>query len=346
MFTLIANRLSRNVFADKRGMAQLLKTMKAVRIHKFGGPEVLKTESIPIPNIKSNEVLIRVRAAGINPADTYIRGGGYGLLPELPAILGKDVAGEIAEVGETVKNFKKGQRVFADLQNANGGYAEYVACPENNVFPLSMRLTFAQGAGLYIPYVTAYRGLVTKCKAKAGQLLLVHGASGAVGIAAVQLAKSLGLTVVGTAGSPEGLELVKKVGADHVLNHRVDGYLESAVKTVGKFDIIFENLSNVNLGADLTVINKNASIAIVGCRGTVEINPRLIMQAEATVHGVFLYNSTPEERQAAVDALLDGISKGWVNPVVAKEYKFEEAPQAHHDIIHTKGAMGRLVLTP
>ncbi|XP_049785712.1 quinone oxidoreductase-like isoform X1 [Schistocerca cancellata] len=346
MFPLAANRLSLALYVDKRGMAQLLKMMKAVRIHKFGGPEVLKTETIPIPSIKHNEVLIRVRAAGINPADTYIRSGGYGLLPELPAILGKDVAGEVEEVGETVKNFKKGQRVFAELQDRNGGYAEYVACPEDNVFPLAHRLTFSQGAGLYIPYVTAYRGLVTKCKAKAGQLLLVHGASGAVGVAAVQLAKSLGLTVVGTAGSSEGLELVKKVGADHVFNHRTDGYLENAVKTVGKFDIIFENLSNVNLGADLTVMNKNASIAIVGCRGTVEINPRLIMQAEATVHGVFLYNSTSEERQAAIDNLLDGIAKGWVNPAVAKEYKFEEASQAHHDIIHTKGATGRLVLTP
>nr|CAD7445696.1 unnamed protein product [Timema bartmani] len=219
-----------------RAIGSFSKVMKAIRILKYGGPEVLQIENVPIPSPAENEVLIRVRSSGINPVDTYMREGKHALSPTLPSILGRDVAGVVEEVGNSVTKFKKGDRVFAGLPN-NGGYAEYATSEEKNVYPLSEKLTFNQGAAIYIPYFTAYRALVTnlgrgkvgspppvheitltlytrldplanranyffprektlcepaRCRAKAGENVLIHGASGAVGNAAIQIAKKLG----------------------------------------------------------------------------------------------------------------------------------------------------------
>lgn len=321
----------------------LYRDMNAVRIHKFGGVENLKVETVPIPSITDDEVLVRVKAAGINPVDTYIRDGAYVVLPKLPAILGREVAGVIEEVGSNVNNLQKGDPVFGCL--VEGGYAEYVACKKNNVFPLSKNLTFSQGAGLFVPYFTAYRALIVKCRIKSGEILLVHGASGAVGLAAVQIAKAHGLIVAGTAGTVEGMELVKKMGADHVFNHKEKGYLNNAVAAIGGmgFNVVLENLANVNLGADLTVLNQQARVAVVGSRGTVEVNPRSLMLTESSVIGVFLAGNTEEEQLEAAEAIMKGVEDGWVKPVIAKEYSLEDAAQAHQDIIYNKGARGKLV---
>ncbi|XP_069688395.1 quinone oxidoreductase-like [Periplaneta americana] len=318
--------------------------MRALRIHKFGGPENLKLENIPIPPVGDSEVLVRVHAAGINPVDTYIREGAYAALPTLPAVLGREVAGQIEETGKNVSKFKKGDRVFACLPG-NGGYAEYVSCEEEYVHYLAEKLSFSQGCGLYIPYFTAYRALVTKCHIKPGEVLLVHGASGAVGIAAVQLAKAYGLIVAGTAGSIEGMELLKNIGADHVFNHKEKGYLNNAVAAIGGqgFNVVLELLANVNLGADLTVLNQEARIAVVGCRGTVELNPRSLMLREGSIIGVMLGGATKEDLKKTAEVILKGIDQGWVNPIVAREYTLEEAAQAHHDIIYNSGARGKLV---
>ncbi|XP_023702473.1 quinone oxidoreductase isoform X1 [Cryptotermes secundus] len=325
-------------------LSKLHKAMRAVRIHKFGGPDNLKLEDIPVPSFRDSEVLVRVNAAGINPVDTYIREGAYATLPKLPAILGREVAGIVEDVGDGVSNLKKGDRVFALLPE-NGGYAEFVACKEENVYPLSEKLSFSQGSGLCIPYFTAYRALVTKCRIKPGEILLVHGASGAVGIAAVQIAKAYGLTVAGTAGTIEGMDVVKKVGADHVFNHREKGYLNNAVAAIGGhgFNVVLENLANVNLGADLTVLNQQARVAVVGCRGIVEVNPRSLMLTEGSIIGVMLAGATAEETQETAEVILRGIESGWVNPVISREYKLDEATEAHHDIIRTTGARGKLV---
>ncbi|PSN35328.1 hypothetical protein C0J52_17146 [Blattella germanica] len=309
-------------------LSKLPQAMRAVQIQKFGGPETLKIQNIPIPSVGEQDILIRVHSAGINPVDTYIREGAYATLPSLPAILGKE----------------KGDRVFAWLPG-NGGYAEYVATHKENVFPLSEKLTFSQGAGLYVPYFTAYRALITKCNIKAGEVLLVHGASGAVGIAAVQIAKAFGLVVAGTAGTIEGMELVKKIGADHVFNHKDKGYLNNAVAAIGGqgFNVVLENLANVNLGADLTVLNQHGKVAVVGSRGTVEVNPRSLMLTEGSVIGVMMAGATKDETREAAQAILKGIDAGWVSPVVAREYTLDEAALAHDEIIHSSGARGKLV---
>ncbi|CAG2057497.1 unnamed protein product [Timema podura] len=297
-----------------RAIGSFSKVMKAIRILKYGGPEVLQVVNVPIPSPAENEVLIRVRSSGINPVDTYMREGKHALSPTLPSILGRDVAGVVEEVGNSVTKFKKGDRVFAGLPN-NGGYAEYATSEEKNVYPLSEKLTFNQGAAIYIPYFTAYRALVTKCRAKAGENVLIHGASGAVGNAAIQIAK------------------------------KEKGYLNNAVAAIGclGFDVVLENLANVNLSSDFSVLNNNGRIAVVGSRGTVEVNPRSLMITEGVVYGINMPISTEQELSEMGAAIVKGIEEGWVSPVVAREYELEEAAQAHHDIIHNTGTLGKLV---
>lgn len=321
--------------------------MKAIRVHEFGGPQVLKIESnVAIPAYSDSQVLIRVGSAGVNPVDTYIRMGLFAQLPTLPYIPGRDGSGTVEKVGSQVESLKVGDRVF--FSGASGSYAQYVACESQSVFPLADRLTFAQGAALGVPYFTAYRAIFIKGKAKAGDKVLVHGASGAVGLAACQMAKAHGMTVVGTAGTPQGMELVKNNGAHLVFNHREKGYLEQAAEAVGGegFDVIIENASDINLGTDLTIIAAGARVVVVGNRGNVEISPRFLMTEEASIVGCALFRSTPEEWRETAAAVVAGVEMGFLTPVIDKEYAMEEVQEAHANVLsHEGGSRGKLVLS-
>lgn len=155
------------------------------------------------------------------------------------------------------------------------------------------RLSFAQGAGINVPYATAYRALFQKAQTKDGETVLVHGASGGVGIAAVQLAVAAGLRVIGTAGSERGLQLVREQGAHQVRDHRQPGYLDGI-----EVDVIMEMLANVNLAKDLTALAKFGRVVVIGSRGNVEITPREIMRRDATVLGMLLFNIPAQEKAA------------------------------------------------
>uniref|UniRef100_A0A2D4NBR4 Enoyl reductase (ER) domain-containing protein n=2 Tax=Micrurus spixii TaxID=129469 RepID=A0A2D4NBR4_9SAUR len=320
--------------------------MKAIQVLEFGGPEVLKLQLdmlVPVP--KENQVLIKVHACGINPVDTYIRSGTYKKKPSLPYTPGTDVAGVIEEVGEHVTAFKKGDRVFT-LGTISGGYAEYTVASINTVFPLSDKLDFKQGAALGIPYFTAFRALFQKGSAKAGETVLVHGASGGVGIAACQLARAYGLKVWGTAGTEKGMNLVLKNGACRVFNHRKNDYLAEIKKIAGAqgIDVIIEMLANVNLANDLQLLARGGRVMIVGSRGPIEINPRDIMGNESSIIGITLFSASKEEMHVCAMAILAGIEAGWLKPAVGPEYPLEKAAEAHKDIIHSQGALGKMVL--
>lgn len=321
--------------------------MKAIRVKKtFGSPEVLQYETdVTIPKPSSTEVLVRVHAVGVNPVETYIRAGQYGRLPSLPYTPGTDSAGVIEEVGSEVKGFKKGNRVWTS-KSTSGAYAEFATVPVSGVHPLPDRLSFIQGASLSIPYLTAYRGLITRANARPGETLLVHGASGGVGMATVQLAKAHGLSVIGTAGTEEGLKIVTKAGADHVFNHREPGYLDAIRELCPQgIDVVFENAAHVNLGEDLRLLAAGGRVAVVGSRGPIQVNPRDTMTKESSVLGVKLFGATEEELKEARSAILAGIYNGWLRPIIGKEFKLEKASEAHSDIIHGSGALGRMVLT-
>ncbi|NXT28698.1 QOR oxidoreductase, partial [Syrrhaptes paradoxus] len=322
--------------------------MRAVRVLQFGGPEVLTLQrGVPVPEAKDNQVLIKVHACGVNPVETYIRSGGYARKPALPYTPGSDVAGVVEGVGGHVAAFKKGDRVFT-TGTISGGYADYAVAAADRVFPLSDKLDFRQGAAIGIPYFTAYRALFQKGRAKAGERVLVHGASGGVGIATCQIARACGLKVLGTAGTEEGMNMVLRSGAHQVFNHREANYIDKIKEYTGMegVDIIVEMLSNINLAADLQLLSCGGRVMVVGCRGPIEINPRDTMSKESSIIGVSLFLATEEERQECATALLDGIEAGWLKPVVGSEYPLEKAAQAHEDIIHSAGARGKMVLVP
>jgi NADPH2:quinone reductase len=320
--------------------------MKAIRVKEFGGPEVLRLEDVPTPQADSGQVLVRIHATGVNPVETYIRAGKYARLPQLPYTPGNDGAGVVEQVGAGVTEFKPGDRVYT-AGSVSGTYAEFALCKTEQVHPLPGNVSFAQGAAMGTPYATAYRGLLQRADARPGETVLVHGASGGVGTAAVQLARARGLRVFGTAGSDEGFKLAREQGAHAVFDHRAPDHFEQVMKATGGrgVDVIVELLANVNLGKDLTILAKRGRVAIIGSRGRVEIDPRDTMQRDVDLRGMVLPNTPPEEMASIHAALVAGLENGTLRPVIRKEFPLADAAQAHRAILET-GAVGKIVLVP
>ncbi|MGA2687639.1 MAG: NADPH:quinone reductase [Candidatus Korobacteraceae bacterium] len=319
--------------------------MKAIRVHQFGGPEVLKLEEVPDPQSGPGQVVVRVHAAGVNPVEAYIRTGTYAAKPNLPYTPGSDAGGVVVAVGPGVKRVKTGDRVYTTA-SITGTYAEMALCDEAKVQRLPEHVSFEQGAAMGVPYGTAYRGLFQRADAKPAETVLVHGASGGVGTAAVQLARAAGMVVIGTAGSEDGMKLVQEQGAHHVLNHSTEGYLDELMKlTEGRgVDVIIELLANKNLARDLTVLAKKGRVAVIGNRGTIEINPRDAMSREADIRGVTLMNTSDAEYKEMHAALVAGLESGALHPVIGEKIPLAEAARAHTEIMGGSGARGKMVL--
>ncbi|HEY6871773.1 MAG TPA: NADPH:quinone reductase [Geobacteraceae bacterium] len=320
--------------------------MKAVRIHEFGAPEVMRLEEVPDPVPGPGQVVVRVAAAGVNPVDTYIRAGFYRPGLKLPHTPGLDGAGTIVAVGPEVKHRRVGERVYV-AWSISGTCAEQVLCKEFQTHPLPEGISFAQGAAIGVPYGAAFRALFQRGRALPGETVLVHGASGGAGIAAVQLARAAGLRVIGTAGSEQGEKLVLAQGAHHVLNHRAPGYLDVLPElTCGQgVDIILEMLANVNLGRDLQVLATGGRVVVIGSRGSVEIDPRDAMSREAAILGMTLYSATDKELASMHAAFAAGLANGTLRPVVSREIPLAEAARAHHEVLE-KSTLGKIVLIP
>lgn len=321
--------------------------MKAIVVHEFGGPEVLKLEDIPVPKPGPGQVLVRIHAAGVNPADTYARTGNYAVKPPLPYTPGSDGAGVIESIGEGVTKIKPGERVYV-ARSVSGTYAEYALALESQVYQLPDRVSYSQGAGIYVPYGTAYHALHHHAKAHAGETVLVHGASGGVGIASVQIARAMGLTVFGTAGTPKGLQLATKEGAHEVFDHSKAGYQEQIMKATGGrgVNVILEMLANVNLGHDLKLLAINGRVVVIGSRGDVTITPRDLMGRRGAVHAFTLWALTEPEGAEVHAGLYAGLENGALRPVVGKEMPLGDAKQAHIDVMVPSGAFGKIVLLP
>ncbi len=320
--------------------------MKAIRVHEFGGPEVLKFEDVPDPHPGLGEVLVKIEAAGVNPVETYIRTGTYARKPTPPYTPGSDGAGVVERVGEGVRCARPGDRVYV-IGSSSGTYAEKAVCAQNQVYPLPGRISFAQGAALAIPYATAYRALFQRAQATAGENVFVHGASGGVGIAAVQFARAAGMRVIGTAGSEKGRKLVKDEGAHDVLDHTAADYLERLMQLTGNrgADVILEMLANRNLGKDLTVLAPRGRVVVIGSRGTVEINPRDTMSRDAAILGMVLFNASERELEGIHSAIVAGLENGTLRPIVGQELPLAEAARAHEAVMKP-GAYGKIVLVP
>ena len=320
--------------------------MKAIRVHEFGGPEVLRFEEVPDPKPSPGEVVVAVKAAGMNPVNTYIRAGTYAFKPALPYTPGMDAAGVVEAIGQGVSKVKAGDRVYT-AGSLTGCYAQKTTCSEAQVYALPPKISFAQGAGVYIAYATAYRAIFQIAQARAGETLFIHGASGGVGVAAVQIARAAGLTVIGTGGTPKGRELALREGAHHVLDHRAADYLEQLrTLTGGKgVDVILEMLANVNLGKDLGLLAPRGRVVVVGSRGNVEINPRDLMGRDASIRGMSLLVAPAGDLTGIHAALYAGLENGTLRPVVGQEIPLAEAVRAQKAVMEP-GAHGKIVLIP
>jgi NADPH2:quinone reductase len=320
--------------------------MKAIRVHEFGDPEVLRLEDVPTPQPGPGQMLIRMRAIGVNPVETYIRAGTYARLPVLPYTPGNDGAGVVEQIGSDVSEFRPGDRVYV-AGSVSGTYAEFALCKTEQVHRLPENVSFAQGAAMGTPYATAYRGLFQRADAEPGETVLIHGASGGVGTAAVQLARARGLRVFGTASSDEGRKLAREQGAHEVFDHGAPDHFEQIMQATGGrgVDVIVELLANVNLGKDLTILAKGGRVAIIGSRGRVEIDPRDTMQRDVDLRGMVLPNTPPAEMASIHAALVAGLENGALRPVIGKEFPLIEAAQAHRAVM-AAGALGKIVLVP
>jgi len=323
--------------------------MKAIVVRQFGGPDVLRLEELPDPIPRPSEVLVRVRAAGVNPVDAYIRSGTYVRKPALPYVPGSDGAGEVESVGTDVKGFAPGDRVyiagFGDKTAGAGTYAERAVCRSNQLHHLPGRASFAQGAALGVPYVTAYRALFHRAAARPGETVLVHGATGGVGIGAVQMARAQGMIVIGTGSTDQGLRLIRAQGVDVVANHRAPHYVEEIMSATGGrgVDVVIEMAAHVNLDKDLSLLAPRGRVVVVGNRGRVEIDARQAMARDAAILGTTIFNATDTDLVSIHAALVAGLANGSLSPVIGRELPLADAARAHESIMEA-GALGKIVL--
>ena len=317
--------------------------MKAIVVREFGGPEVMKLEEVPDPIPGAGQVLITVRAVGVNPVDTYIRSGTYARKPALPYVPGTDIGGVVQAVGAGVSRVAPGDRVYAHA--VDGGCAELAVCDDWQVHTLPDSISLQQGAAIGVPYATAWRALFIRGGARAGDTVLVHGASGGVGTAAVQIAKARGMRVIGTAGTQDGLSLVATQGADHVLDHRQPDYLQRVMPLTGGagVDVVLEMLANVNLDRDLDVLAFNGRVVVIGSRGRVEIDARKTMGKDAAILGMTLFNATRDEFREIHAGIVAGLANGTLRPVIGREFALADAARAHKAVMEA-GALGKIVL--
>lgn len=313
--------------------------MKVIEIKQFGTSENLLVAEKTVPEVEVGQVKVNIHAAGVNPSDVYTSTGTYAIKPELPYTPGLDGAGVIEEVGADVTHVKVGDRVFvASLPSGftTGTIAQQLVCEGRFVYPIPEHITFEEGAALGIPALTAYRALVGRANIQAGQTVLIHGASGAVGLQAVQIAKAFGAKVIGTASRKAGKELVKNAGADVVLDHVTEQTIDEVLQATNKKgpDVIIEFLANENLQTDLQIVAKYGVIVVVGNRGELTINPRSIMQKECDVRGMVLFNVTGEEHQELIKGVSKLLENKQLKPIVGHSYPLEQAGEAFDAVIN------------
>jgi NADPH2:quinone reductase len=320
--------------------------VKAIRVEEFGAPEVMRLVELPDPVISEDQVLVQLRAVGVNPVETYIRAGAYAKSPPLPYTPGNDGSGLAVAVGAKVSGFKPGDRVFLS-GSISGTYAELAICTPGQIHALPDNVTFAQGAALGVPFATAYRALFHRGLARSGEVVLVHGASGGVGTAAVQLARAKRIRVFGTAGSGEGRELVRQLGADGVFDHKDAASRQAILDATGGrgVDCILEMLANVNLGEDLRLLAPRGRVVVIGSRGSVEINPRDAMIRDADIRGMVLGNASPSELADIYNSFREQLAEGHIHPIIERELPLARAPDAHRAVMDHE-ARGKIVLIP
>ena len=320
--------------------------MQAIRVTELGDPEVLKLEQVPTPEPASDQILVKIEAVGVNPVDTYIRSGYQGYDPVVPYTPGYDAAGVVETVGENIKSIAPGARVYLS-GSVSGTYAEYAICNPDQLHPLPAHVSFAQGASLYVAYVTAYRGLIQRAESRPGETVLIHGASGAVGIAALQFAQNLGMRIIATASTEDGQQLAAEQGADLVLDHSDQEHFATIMDYTENsgVNVIMEMMANINLDQDLKILAQKGRVVIVGNRDTITINPRDTMACDGAILGMSLMNISDQDEKEIHSAIVAGLNNKTLQPVIRCELPLQEAPRAH-EMVMESGAHGKIILRP
>ncbi|MEE1675685.1 NADPH:quinone reductase [Agarivorans aestuarii] len=313
--------------------------MQAIQAQHHG--DTLSLEQIDDLQANQDQILIKVEAAGVNPVDTYIVAGTNNYTATFPHTPGKDAAGTIVQLGAKVSGFKLGQRVYC-AGTLSGASAELCLASPQQVHPLPDCLSYEQGACLGTPYATAWRALFIRARSQSAETVLIHGASGGVGLAAIQLAKAAGCRVFATAGSEAGLALLKQQGADVVANHHQAEHYQT-LQQAGKVDVILEMLANQNLGDDLPLLNKGGRVVVIGSRGSVEINPRDLMARDACVMGMALANADSQQLTQIHAAIYAGATAGFIRPVISQSFNLADTTLAHEAVMQA-GATGNIVV--
>ncbi len=338
--------------------------MKVVRIHQFGGPEVLQYEDVPDPQPRKDQVLVRVRACSLNHLDVWVRKGLPGV--RLPHILGSDIAGEIAEIGEYVSGFAVGQRVLiapmhfcghcvkclAGLQNqcreftvlgnaVDGGNCEFIAVPAANVIAIPETLDFNQAASVPLVFVTAWHMLVGLAQVRPGQTVLVLGASSGVGIAAIQIAKLFHCRVITTAGNETKLEKGRALGADYGIDHYKQKISEEVRKITNKegVDIVIEHVGAATWDESLRSLKTGGKLVTCGATtgSAVGLDLRHLFARQLSVLGSYM--GTMSELQE----VLGHVFAGRVKPVVDRIFPLSEI-RAAHEYLEKSQMFGKIVL--
>jgi NADPH2:quinone reductase len=315
----------------------------------WGGPDSLTLADLPLPALGPKEVRIRVRAAGLNFPDTLMIAGKYQFKPAFPFAPGMECAGEIAAVGEKVADLAPGDRVMATT--GNGSFAEMVNCPAASVYKIPDSMPYETAAGFPITYGTTWHALVDRGRMKKGEVLLVHGAAGGVGLNAVELGRELGATVIGTVGSDEKAAIVKEYGATHVINYSKESIKDRVKELTGGngADVIYDAVGGDAFDQSLRCIAWDGRLLVVGfASGRIPEAPaNLALIKGCSIVGVFwgaFAAREPEKNRANFAALLALYQQGRLKPHVSSTFALDQVPQAMQALLSRK-TTGKVVIT-
>jgi NADPH2:quinone reductase len=323
-------------------------TMKAMRFHTTGGPEVFRFEDVPVPGPGEGQVLVRLRASGVNFVDIYHRRGDYPPPGGLPCITGQEAAGVVAVLGPGVTGLKAGDRVT--YAGAPGSYAEYAVVPAWRLVPVPAALSFDQAAALMLQGMTAHYLLHTTHPTRAGEIVLVHSAAGGVGLLAVQMAKMLGARVIGTVSTPEKARLAKEAGADDVINYSQTDFAEEVKRiTNGRgVDLVLDAVGKPTFLKGLDALTVRGHMVVYGRSGGAPdaLPPTSLMTKGITLTGSSLvqYARTREETLERAGAVMNWVAQGRIKLTIHKTLPLAQAAEAHR-LLENRQTVGKLVLT-
>jgi NADPH2:quinone reductase len=323
--------------------------MKAVLCKAYGGPDDLVLEEIASPTVGDGEVRIAVHAAGVNFPDILLIENKYQFKPELPFSPGLEAAGEVVEVGAGVSRVGPGDRVMVTC--GHGGFAEEVVAAEQSVFQLPDEVSYEAAAGFPIAYGTTYHALVERADLKAGEVLVVHGAAGGVGLTAVEMGKMMGATVIGTVGSDAKMDIVRQTGADHVINYSDESIRDRVKELTGDrgADVIYDPVGGDAFDQSMRCIAWGGRLLVVGfASGRIpELRANLVLLKGCQVVGVFWGSFSqrfPDKNRANFERLLAWCAEGKLKPHISMRFALPDAGQALKALISRK-ATGKVLVT-